>query len=491
MAFDTLVAVVKTMLVERCFVSTVVDLEYPMHALLMSRPTVVLGGVFIAALMSTQSACGQESPPKNVVELGPYLYESKPTGEAFEKFNPRLAPKPGPALLRKNDRLAIIGDSITEQKMYSRIIETYLTACHPELAVSVRQYGWSGEKTDGFLKRMQQDLFTGKPAPTIATLAYGMNDARYRPFDFNNGVWYRDHYAAIVQRLKTAGTRVVVGSPGCSGKIAMWVGSRRGTLDEHNLHLCALRDIAIQVAEDEGVGFADMFWPMYVAQAQSAKRYGTTGDPYEVTGNDGIHPGWAGHVMMAHQFLRSMNVLGDLATFRVDVGRSTANASDGHEVRHFDGQTLSLTSHRYPFCATGEKDDDNSIRSGMTLVPFNERFNQFKLIVDGLEHSSAAIRWGESSKTFTRDELSRGVNLADVFEINPFSDAFSRVDQAVAAKQAFETEQIKRVLHGKRGRTDLGAAIRETESERTKFVEQIIASRVPVEHEIVITPVDG
>ena len=103
-------------------------------------------------------------------------------------------------LLQEGDRLAIIGDSITEQKMYSRIIETYLTVCYPHLQITARQYGWSGEKTDGFLRRMDQDCL--RFDPTVATLCYGMNDSRYRPFDSTNGQWYRDHYTAIVRKLK-------------------------------------------------------------------------------------------------------------------------------------------------------------------------------------------------------------------------------------------------------------------------------------------------
>src|ERR1035438_487343 len=108
-------------------------------------------------------------------------YEPKPTNSVFLKFNPRQAPAPGPLLLKEGDRLAIIGDSITEQKMYSRIIETYLTACVPELKITARQFGWSGEMAEGFLHRMTNDCLRFEP--TVATLSYGMNDHRYRTFD--------------------------------------------------------------------------------------------------------------------------------------------------------------------------------------------------------------------------------------------------------------------------------------------------------------------
>src|SRR5580765_2145331 len=71
--------------------------------------------------------------------------ESAANDPTLEKFKPVKAPKPSGLVLKKGDRLAICGDSITEQKMYSRIMEDYLTMCVPELEISVRQFGWSGE----------------------------------------------------------------------------------------------------------------------------------------------------------------------------------------------------------------------------------------------------------------------------------------------------------------------------------------------------------
>src|SRR6266540_68951 len=77
--------------------------------------------------------------------------EKKPAGGYFDQFQPTQAPATSKLLLKKNDRLAICGDSFTEQKMYSRLIETYLTVCVPELGITTRQYGWGGETASGFL----------------------------------------------------------------------------------------------------------------------------------------------------------------------------------------------------------------------------------------------------------------------------------------------------------------------------------------------------
>jgi len=445
-------------------------------------------GVFFAAAVNLSAQQSVETSKT----LGPYLYETKPDHEAFRSFNPRKAPPVGDLLLREGDRLAICGDSITEQKMYSRLMETYLTACVPQLNITARQYGWSGEKTDGFLRRMDKDCLTFNP--TVATLAYGMNDSRYRPFDVTNGQWYDDHYSAIVRNFKQDDVRVVVGSPGCAGKIASWVKSRSGTLEQHNLHLCALRDIAIGVAEREQVRFADIFWPMLQANVFAPGQHAATAEkPYLVAGKDGIHPGWAGQVIMAWSMLRALGLDGDIGTVSVDLNTGEATASDGHEVDSYDDGKLTVTSSRYPFCARGDLNDHNSIRSGMTLVPFADDLNRFilKVKIPADQHDAKwQVKWGDVAKRYTTEQLQQGFNLAWEFEDNPFCETFDRVDTAVAKKQAYETEQVKRIFHGKEGQADFEAAVARTEAVRQPLADAIAAAMQPVIHTIEISIVD-
>src|SRR5438046_1913998 len=167
--------------------------------------------------------------------------EPKPSDPYFANYELLRAPAPTGLLLKRGDRLAIIGDSITEQKMYSRLMETYLTVCVPELAVTVRQYGWSGERAPGFLARMTNDCLRFQP--NIATTCYGMNDHEYRPYEERIGQTYREKSVEIVESFKANGARVVQGSPGCVGKMPGWVKSASGTVEDLNLNLCNLRNI--------------------------------------------------------------------------------------------------------------------------------------------------------------------------------------------------------------------------------------------------------
>src|SRR5882762_7278122 len=242
----------------------------------MRSKFILLPVLFLCTLASAQT-------------VAPLLNEAQ-----LEKSKLLKAPKPSGLVLRQGDRLAICGDSITEQKMYSRIMEDYLTMCVPDLQIEVRQYGWSGERAPGFLARMTNDCLRFKP--TVATTCYGMNDHEYRPYEDRIGKTYRDNSIAIVESFKAHGVRVVQGSPGCVGKMPGWVKTASGTVEDLNLNLCNLRNIGIEIADQEQVGFADVFWPMLTAGFEARKRYATN---YDIAGTDGVHPGWAGHGVMA------------------------------------------------------------------------------------------------------------------------------------------------------------------------------------------------
>ena len=414
-------------------------------------------------------------------------YETKPRDPYFAKFNPRLAPPSGPLLLQTGDRLAIVGDSITEQKKYSRIMETYLTVCVPQLKITVRQVGWSGETAEGFRKRMESDCLRFKP--TVATFAYGMNDSKYRPYDDVNGLWYASNYTAIVQAFKAAGARVVLGSPGSLGTLNKARNAGGGTLDERNLNLCAMRDLDLRVTQSEGVRFADVFWPMLQAAFEGENRYATPDKPFALPGPDGLHPNWAGHLVMAHCFLRALGLDDDIGTFTVDLKGGHAEATAGHKIESYASGELTVTSTRYPFCDGGATNATGAIRGGMSLVPFNQELNRLMLVVKNIGAPRCQVIWGGVTNTYLADQLSAGVNLADDFAVNPFSEAFQNVDKAVAAKQAYETKQIKTSLHSPEARTNMDAVVLRTEAERAPLVEAMAAAFVPVRHVLRLAPV--
>jgi len=420
-----------------------------------------------------------------------------------DQFKPAPAPSPGGLLLKKGDRLAICGDSITEQKMYSRLIEDYLTACMPQLKVTVRQFGWGGERAEGFLARMTNDCLRFKP--TIATTCYGMNDHEYRPYEPVIGDVYRKYSTAIVESFKDYGVRVVLGSPGCVGNRSWW--QPGATTEALNLSLCQFRNIDIAIAKKEQVGFADVFWPMLSAAYMATSKYGTN---YNLSGGDGVHPGWAGHAIMAYAFLKGLGVKGELADFKLDLANNKLKVSEGHKLLSSKGGRFTIRSSRYPFCSgaplgmaanwyptigLNSITNGDSIRSGMTFVPFDQDLNRFMLTVKNTKADKYRVSWGDQSRVFTAGELNKGVNLAAEFEDNPFCTRFAMIDAAVDGKQAFETREVKNLFRVpgngvtmKQITDQTDKVLKDAERERAALEAAIHAAYAPVTYNLTVSP---
>lgn len=395
------------------------------------------------------------------------------------------APQTSAPLLNKGDRLAICGDSITEQKLYSALLETYLTACLPELEITCRQYGWSGEQAGGFFNRMGNDVLRFQP--TIATTCYGMNDFRYLPYDGAIAAEYRKNQTAVIDAFAKNGCHVVLGSSGIIDSVPHWVKSASGTQQELNLSLSKFRNIDVEIATAKGTAFADIYQPMLLADYSAKKQYGPD---FKVAGKDGVHPGWAGQIIMVYGFLKGLGVTGDLGSVSYDEATGKASATNGHEVLTTENGRITLRSTRLPFCpGPGATDKDDSIRAGLALVPFDDELNRFTFRIPSPKAASYTITWGDQSRTYPAKELETGVNLAKDFDNNPLVPAFKKIWDAVSKKQAYETRQIKELAHGLEGAADMDATFALTEKARAPLAKAIRDAKIPTQHVITVTVV--
>jgi len=405
-----------------------------------------------------------------------------PDDPYFAAYALSPAPEPGGLMLKKGAKLAICGDSITEQKRYSLIMETYLTACMPQLGVTCRQYGWSGEQAGGFSNRMRNDVLRFKP--DVATTCYGMNDFRYVPYQEDIAAEYRKNQTAVLQAFQQSGCQVLLGSPGIIDSVPHWVKSAKGTQHDLNLALMRFRNINIELAAANKARFADVYQPMLVADWKADKSFG---ENFRVAGKDGVHPNWAGHLIMAYAFLKGLGLDGDLGS--LTLRGSEAVGASGHEVKSFADGKLTVTSKRFPFSAgPGDVANDDSIRAGLALVPFDAELNRFTLRVEKPAAARYAVTWGKETKEYAAADLEKGVNLAADFIEHPLLAPFRKVWDAAAKKQAYETRQIKELFHGPEGAADLDGIAAVTEKVHARLAADLAASFQPVENVIEVKP---
>lgn len=399
--------------------------------------------------------------------------------------------------LRPGDRVAIIGDSITEQKLYSGYIEAYLLASSGVPDLKVFQYGWSGERADGFANRAENDLAGFKP--TVATLCYGMNDGGYQPYRDEIGKAYENNMRNVVKKLQGLGVRtIVIGSPGAVDTDFFRPGQMMGDRPAHvayNDNLAHLRDIDRRLADEFEQVFANVHDAMYEPMKKAKEKLGKE---YPVCGRDGFHPGPNGQLLMAYAFLKALQPDGTIGVITVDLG-GKPEATAGHKVSGERG-SVEVESTRWPFCFQGDDKSPDGTRSITPFVPFNEELNRFVLKVKGLDAAKAKVTWGNQSREFSREELAEGVNLTAAFTETPIDASFGKLLGAIRQKQDFETYMIKQVITNFR---NFPAELKEDAelqkalavvSERLHARQQALdanvrAQLVPVKHTITVEPV--
>ena len=239
----------------------------------------------------------------------------------------------GPFAIKDGDRIVFYGDSITDQRLYTTFVETYIVTRFPSMNVSFVHSGWGGDRVTGggggrIDHRLDRDVFSYKP--TVVTVMLGMNDASYRPFDQKTFDIYAKGYAHLVESLKShiPGVRITLIQPSPFDDVTRKPNFEGG----YNQVLNRYGEFVKELAEKEGAGVADLNTPV-VAALKKAMEINATGAQELI--KDRVHPGPAGQLLMAEALLKAWNAPG-----RRHIGRARRRLRQGHPRReHQDRRT--------------------------------------------------------------------------------------------------------------------------------------------------------
>lgn len=402
----------------------------------------------------------------------------------------QLQAEPGAIKLPQNAKLAIIGDSITEGKLYSMFIESYLLACAGRQDVQCFQFGWSGETAALFKERMWNDLDVFKP--DSATICYGMNDGTYQAYNDVIGSNYETAMRSVITGLQKMGVKqMVVGTPGAvDTHYFQGVGSA-----VYNDNLAKLGAIDLKLAGEFSIGFANVHQTMMDAMSKAKAARGAN---YDVCGMDGVHPQLNGHLLMALSFLKALGCDGDLGTFTLDM-KGPSSASGKHKASGENGWA-DIESAVYPFCFDANTEAASSPRSILPYCDFNQSLNRLVLKVNNLETAKGQVNWNGQIKVFTREELTKGINLNEAFATTPFDGPFLNFMWSLYKKQSLETVMIKGFITNYRELAEDAKTDRELAAAMEKLKQKLMEKRsakdaevrkllVPVKHALQVLPI--
>lgn len=340
------------------------------------------------------------------------------------------APAADAFFFRDGDRAMILGDSITEGRTYSTLMESYVLSRFPNWNITFRNTGWSGDTMglrtrNGLDKGFDRDL---KPLEaTAVTINFGMNDARAGDAGYSN---YLSSAKTLVDKFAAQGARValITSSPEEKYQDGQPAGSA------YNLMLRKYSDGLKTVATEKNVPFVDQLAPM-IEVIESGRKSGVlalAGEGARLI-PDAVHPGAAGGLVMAASILKGLNAPALVSRVEFDAasGKVTAEKATVSDVK--TGGTLSFVrldeAMPWPLPA-------DSLMA--TKIPgFNplDDLSRYELKVSNLTAPKYLIEVdGKSIGTFTKEELAAGLNLST--QVIPAMPEVGKLLGAIKAKNA-------------------------------------------------------
>ncbi len=402
---------------------------------------------------------------------------------------------------KDKDTVVFLGDSITEQKLYTTYVEAYLLTRYPSYTFTFRNVGWGGD-TAWLRKRFPTDekaLFSATGSvldemvtkavgaglgrdvlplkPTAVTVDFSMNDHAYQAFREDI---FRAHVRSqkeIANVLQKNGARVAL-------MTTQPIEEKRPDPDQDvkNQSLSKFSDGIKAVAAKEGTLFVDQFNP-YMALMMKAR---ATNPDALIGGGDKVHPGPAGHTIMAWTILKQLNAPALVSCGGLDVSRgwfrskvvcdkncTLSNVKVADEMVSFDRLDAALPM---PI--------DARATSALQIAPVTEELNRYILKIAGLKAASYELAIdGLKVATIKREELEKGFNLATVSTPNTVQ-ALQVLDLVFKKNNVyFERWRKVQLANGPQER------LAELDKQIADFEAQIDAARKPKVHHFELKPV--
>lgn len=325
------------------------------------------------------------------------------------------------APFQPGERVCFVGNSITEGGYYESYIWLYYMLHYPNRRITVYNCGIGGDRAQNILGRLDADVFAKKP--TTICMSFGMNDSGY--FEYLSGNsdstgkekarQSKLYFDTIAQKLKayTTAKKIMITSPLYDETMKNPKNYFPGKSKSMNI-IAAFQEKAAQVNH---WGLVDFLHPMTEITLREQRK----DSAFTLTSNDRIHPGNAGHFVMAWLFLKQQALAGkpvaDIAinaTTRT-IQKTTNCQLSGLSVTPGNIQ-VDYLANSLPFPQdTISRMWDNPQRQAdaLKVIPFTEEMNRELLTVSGLANGNYSVSIdGKTIGQWTNEQLHDGINLA-------------------------------------------------------------------------------
>lgn len=351
--------------------------------------------------------------------------------------------------LKPADTVVFYGDSITDQRLYTVLTETFVLTRYPKLNATFIHSGWGGDKVTGggggpIDLRLQRDVLAYHP--TVMTIMLGMNDGHYRPETPDNDKVYFDGYQHIVDTMlkDDPGIRITLIQPSPYDDV-----TRPPTFPGgYNAVLLNFSKWIANYGQQKQLTVADFNSPM-VAMLQRANAT----DPANAQKilPDRVHPSVSGHLVMAEQLLKAWNARPLVSSVFIDASGNMPKLqfSDFAQISDLKGGngiqwTEQDNALPLPFAEWTSGGNGTLMNLVIHSSDVTEALNQEPLRVTGLKPGNYTLLIdGTNVGNFSSADFANGVNLALLN--TPMSQQANEVYQLTIAHATIHNDRWRNI----------------------------------------------
>ena len=319
------------------------------------------------------------------------------------------------------ERACFVGNSITEAGYYESYVWLYYMLHFPGRKITVYNCGIGGDRAQNILGRIDADVFAKKP--TTICVTFGMNDSGYFEYLGGNGdstgkkraQESQRFFDSIALKLKgyTAAKKIMI----TSSLYDETMKNPKNYFPKKSLSMNTIAAFQEKAAQDNHWGFVDFLHPMTEITLREQRK-----DPtFTLTSSDRIHPGNAGHFVMAWLFLKQQGLAGNpVADMVIDATAKKIQHAENCQLAalavtpgdlHFDYLANSLPFPQDTVSRMWENPQRQA--DALQVIPFTEEMNREMLTVHGLSSGNYSVTIDNKPiGNWTGEQLGAGINLA-------------------------------------------------------------------------------
>lgn len=339
------------------------------------------------------------------------------------------------APFKNGERAVFAGNSITDGGHYHSYIWLYYITHFPNEKIEIFNAGIGGDVAGQIVKRIDDDVFNHKP--TVVAVTFGMNDVGYSEYLKPNADSFSkqkinecyNSYLQIEKRLKEApNVRKILMASSPYDETVKGTGNYFPGKSNAMLQVANFQQ---EAAKKNRWDFVDFNRPMTTINAQEQQKDST----FTLCGQDRIHPGNDGHLVMAYIFLKAQGLSGkDVANIHIDVPKKAVTQSVNCKISLLKATPENIefkylaNSLPYPIDTIPRGWNEKRKQSdALKLIPFIEEFDKEMLVVNGLSANTNYMLKIDKKEIgrWKGNEFENGINMAELTTTPQYKQALS------------------------------------------------------------------